>query len=265
MGTMVGDDGQGNQIGMAPGARWIGCRNMNSGVGTPATYAECFEWFVAPTDLNGQNPRPDLAPDVINNSWSCPASEGCNPDSLITVVEDVRAAGILVVVSAGNSGSGGCSSINTPAAIYDASFTVGATDSDDQIAIFSSRGPVTVDGSNRLKPDVSAPGVSVYSSYPTNSYTSMSGTSMAAPHVAGLAALLISAHPSSRDQVDQLEQIITSCLPLRPPRDLCSDVPGSPRSPNNVYGYGRVDAWLALQIAQPALFQYSYLPLIVHP
>ena len=77
MGTMVGDDGGANQIGMAPGARWIGCRNMDNGVGSPATYAECYQWFVAPTALDGSEPRPDLAPDVINNSWGCPPSEGC--------------------------------------------------------------------------------------------------------------------------------------------------------------------------------------------
>ncbi len=69
-----GVDTQGDQFGMAPGASWIGCRNMNQGFGTPATYSECYQWFIAPTDLNGQNPRPDLAPDVINNSWGCPAS-----------------------------------------------------------------------------------------------------------------------------------------------------------------------------------------------
>ena len=106
MGTMVGDDGAGNQIGMAPGARWIGCRNMNVGVGTPASYSECFEWFIAPTDLAGQNADPGMAPDVINNSWSCPPSEGCTDVNMLkTVVENTRAAGILVSVSAGNSGS----------------------------------------------------------------------------------------------------------------------------------------------------------------
>ena len=81
MGTMVGDDGAGNQIGVAPGAKWIGCRNMNEGDGTPATYSECFQWFIAPTDLNNQFPNPTLAPHVINNSWGCPPSEGCtDPD-----------------------------------------------------------------------------------------------------------------------------------------------------------------------------------------
>ena len=167
MGTMVGDDGGSNQIGMAPGAKWIGCRNMDQGNGTPDTYIECFQWFIAPTDLANQNPDPALAPDVINNSWSCPTSEGCNSGNFAVmqqVVENVRAAGIFVAVSAGNDGSA-CSTVNTPAAIYDAVFSVGATsDHSDAIAGFSSRGPVTVDGSNRMKPDISAPGSNIRSS-----------------------------------------------------------------------------------------------------
>ncbi len=91
MGSMVGDDDLGNQVGMAPGARWIGCRNMNVGVGTPETYTKCFQWFLAPTDLNDLNPRPDLAPDVINNSWSCPTSEGC--DANVTQINCGKCAG----------------------------------------------------------------------------------------------------------------------------------------------------------------------------
>ncbi len=103
MGTMVGDDLAGNQVGMAPGAKWIGCRCMDVGVGTPATYSECLQWMIAPTDTNDLNPDPLQAPDVINNSWSCPPSEGCtDPLVLQTVVDNVRAAGIVVVVSAGN-------------------------------------------------------------------------------------------------------------------------------------------------------------------
>ena len=57
MGTTAGDDGAGNQIGVAPGAKWIGCRNMDQGNGTPATYIECFQFFIAPTDLDRQQPR----------------------------------------------------------------------------------------------------------------------------------------------------------------------------------------------------------------
>ena len=124
-GLAVGDDGAGNQIGVAPGAKWIGCHNMDEGVGRPETYTECFQWFIAPTDLNGQNPDPTKRPHVMNNSWGCPTSELCAPDSLQQIVENTTAAGIFVEVSAGNSGSG-CCSVNDPPAIYDASYSTGA-------------------------------------------------------------------------------------------------------------------------------------------
>jgi serine protease AprX len=250
MGTMVGDDGGSNQIGMAPGARWIGCRNMDQGVGTPTTYSECYQWFIAPTDLNNQNPNPALAPDVINNSWGCPPSEGCtDPNVLLTVVENVRAAGILSAHSAGNSGSA-CSTISEPAAIYDASYTVGATDSSDNIAGFSSRGSVTVDGSNRLKPDISAPGVNIRSSVPGGGYEGgWNGTSMAGPHVAGLVALLISANPALAGQVDNLENAINMTAVPRTTAQTCGGVPGS-QIPNNTYGYGRIDSWEAYNAIQ---------------
>lgn len=252
MGTMVGDDGDQNQIGVAPGARWIGCRNMNSGVGSPATYSECYQWFLAPTDLNGENPRPDLAPDVINNSWSCPASEGCtDPNILLTIVDNVRAAGIMTVHSAGNTGPT-CSSINTPAAVYDSSFTVAATDNADNIASFSSRGPVTIDDSNRLKPDISAPGVSIRSSIVGGGYGISSGTSMAAPHVAGLAALVVSTSPNLRGQVDLIEDTIRhSAVPHTTGQD-CGSIPGS-EVPNHTYGWGIIDALSAVT----QLLEYS--------
>ncbi len=239
-GTMVGSFGS-SMIGMAPGAEWIGCRNMDQGNGTPATYSECFEFFLAPTDSNGLNPDPSRAPDVINNSWGCPASEGCtDPNVMRAVLENVRAAGTFVVASAGNSGSG-CSSVATPPAIYGGAFTVGATNVSDNIASFSSRGPVTVDGSNRLKPDISAPGVSVCSSFPGDTYGSISGTSMASPHVAGLVALLISAQPCLRGQVDVIEQyIIDTAAPLTSGQT-CGGTAGS-EVPNNTYGHGAIRA-----------------------
>jgi uncharacterized repeat protein (TIGR01451 family) len=250
LGTMVGEAmdtyGDLRKFGVAPGAEWIGCRNMDQGVGSPATYSECFQWFIAPTDLNGQNPRPDLAPDIINNSWHCPVSEGCtDPNVLLTVVNNVRAAGILTVQSAGNNGPS-CSTIYSPAGIYDASFTVGATYIDDRIADFSSRGSVTVDGSNRLKPDVTAPGVNIYSTAPGGSYRILSGTSMAAPHVAGMAALLISARPDLAGEVDQIEiQILQGAKPLTTSQ-ICGGVPGS-QVPNNTFGWGRIDALASLK------------------
>lgn len=247
MGTMVGDDGSGNQVGMAPGARWIGCRNMDRGLGSPATYAECYQWFLAPTDLNGGNPRPDLAPDVINNSWSCPPSEGCtDPNVLLNVVENVRAAGILTVHAASNVGPS-CSTVNSPAAIYEASYSIGATDSLDNIASFSSRGPVIIDGSYRMKPDVSAPGVGVRSSLPTSmgTYNYLSGTSMAAPHVAGLVALMLSAQPALQGQVDRIERLISLNAVPRTTTQNCGGIAGS-QAPNNTYGWGRIDAWWAV-------------------
>jgi serine protease AprX len=255
MGIMVGDDGGTNRIGMAPGARWIGCRNMDaSGIGSPETYIACYQWFVAPTRVDGvSDPDPDLAPDVINNSWSCPESEGCkDPLVLLDAVQNVRAAGILTVQSAGNSGDK-CSTITTPAAIYAESFTVGATDSADNLASFSSRGPVTVDGSNRLKPDISAPGVSINSCVTSGGYAAWNGTSMAAPHVAGLAALLISVDPSLRGQVEALETVIEQSA-----KQISSTECSSTGVPNNLFGWGRIQALEAYQLLT---LQRFFLPL----
>jgi subtilisin family serine protease len=241
MGTMVGDDGVGNQIGVAPGAKWIGCRNMNQDYGTPATYTECFQWFIAPTDLAGNNPTPALAPHVINNSWGCTVGEGCDAaasEALRLVVESVRAAGIVVVASAGNDGSA-CSTVASPAAIYQASFTVGSTNASDNLASSSSRGPVTVDGSNRLKPTISAPGVSVRSSTPGGSYALLSGTSMAGPHVAGAAALLMSAYPALIGKPDLLQTRLERSAVPRTAAVNCGGT--GTAAPNNEYGWGRLD------------------------
>jgi serine protease AprX len=252
MGSIVGDDGAGNQIGVAPGARWIGCRNMEQGWGTPASYAECFQFFLAPYPIGGEpftDGVPSLAPHVINNSWTCPLSEGCDWSTLQAIVEKVRAAGIVVVASAGNDGSA-CSTVAEPIALYDAAFSVGATDSGDNIAGFSSRGPVTADGSGRLKPDVSAPGVGVRSSLPGGGYGSKSGTSMAGPHVVGTVALLWSAQPALVGDVDMTEWIIAHTA--RPRVDTsCGGEAGG--HPNNVYGWGIVDALAAVRAISPGL------------
>jgi len=159
-------------------------------------------------------------------------------------VENTRAAGILVVVSAGNSGPS-CASVDAPPAIYDASFSVGATNDSDGVASFSSRGPVEIDGSMRLKPDVSAPGVGIRSSLRGGAYGNKSGTSMAGPHVAGLAALLISAHPELAGDVDALEAAITSsALPLTTSQGCGGDTGND--VPNHTFGYGRIDALAAV-------------------
>ena len=135
----------------------------------------------------------------------------------------------------------GCSTIDRPPAIYEASITVGATDSDDDIAQFSARGPVTADGSGRIKPDVSAPGIDVRSSVRGGDYEVWSGTSMAAPHVAGQIALLLDARPDLIGRVEEIESMVKlSALPRTSSQE-CGGIPGS-AIPNPVYGYGRIDA-----------------------
>lgn len=250
LGTGVGDDGATNHIGVAPRARWIACRNMEEGVGRPSSYVECFDFFLAPWDSHGLNPDPARAPHVISNSWSCPlgappAGEGCAPKSLRKAFNAARAAGIFVVASAGNEGPG-CSTVAEPPGIHAGVFSVGATDASDALASFSSRGPVTVDGSNRLKPDISAPGVSVRSSVRGSAYGVLSGTSMAAPHVAGAVALLWSARPDLRGQVGITEQaLLASANPAVTATGTCGGTT-SADVPNDLFGYGRLDVPAAL-------------------
>ena len=249
-GTAIGDDGMGNQIGMAPGAQWIGCRNMDEGTGTPARYIECMEFFLAPYPINctPNEGDPTKAPDITINSWGCPSSEGCSANTLQAAVEAQAAAGIQMVVAAGNSGSG-CSTVSDPPAIYDASYTVGALNTGtDIIATFSSRGPVTADGSNRTKPDIAAPGTNTRSA--SNScdscYTIASGTSMATPHISGAMALLWSALPSFRHQITSSRDALNTSAVF-----ISSTQCGIAGPPNNVYGWGRIDIAAAVGTPSP--------------
>src|SRR5205823_9718263 len=250
-GTAIGDDGMGNQIGMAPGAKWIGCRNMDVGDGTPARYIECMEFFLAPYPLNCTPAEgdPTKAPDVTINSWGCPVSEGCTVgNELQAAVEAQRAAGIQMVVAAGTSGPG-CSTVSDPPSFYDASYTAGALiTGTDTIAGFSSRGPVTRDGSGRIKPDITAPGTSTRSASNASdtAYTTASGTSMATPHIAGAMGLLWCAMPSLRHQITASRTALNNASFF-----INSTLCDAGGRPNNVYGWGRVDIAAAVGVPSP--------------
>ncbi|MBP9881958.1 MAG: S8 family serine peptidase [Chitinophagales bacterium] len=250
MGTMVGEDGD-LKIGVAPQAKWIGQRNMERGWGNLAGYLESFEWFIAPTDLNNENPDPSMAPHVINNSWYCSAEEGCDPSTfsiMEEVVNNVKAAGIVVVVSAGNSGPY-CNTIAFPPALFENSFTIGAVDFLFNAASFSSRGStVTPSGLTIIKPNVAAPGVDVLSCIPGGQYASFSGTSMAGPHTAGVVALMISANPALAGEVELIESILEQTARITYSNDGCgSELPSA--LPNNTFGFGIIDALAAVEKA----------------
>ncbi len=242
LGTAIG-----NLVGVAPDAQWIGCRNMRHGLGNPGSYVECMEFLFAPYPVGGDPFRdgdPLLAPHVINNSWGCPPEEGCiGPEPIHTAVEVMRAAGIMMVVSAGNDGPG-CSTVWLPAS-EDAVFSVGASTLGSLVVSYSSRGPAP-DG--LVKPDVVAPGVNIRSSIPGGEYANSEGTSMAGPHVAGLVALLWSANPALIGDIDRTEEIITSTAD-RPTGYAQADTCGLGGVPNNAYGYGIVDALAAVEAA----------------
>ena len=241
LGTILGKGG----IGVAPGAQWIGCVNLNRNLGNPALYLDCMQFHLAPFPQNG-NPLkdgdPTRAAHVLNNSWGCPTIEGCDPNALLPAVIALRHAGIFVVVSTGNDGPN-CSTVGQPLSLYADVFSVGAVNSKGNIAEFSSRGPVTSDKSNRVKPDISAPGVDVFSSMPKNTYAENSGTSMAGPHLVGVVALMWSAQPKLIGDIDRTTQIlIQTAKPYKGVVSNCGD-------PKNTAGYGIVDAYSAVKMA----------------
>lgn len=239
----------GNRVGVAPDAEWIGCVNLARNLGSPAYYLDCLEFMLAPFPQGGdpqRDGRPDLGAHVLNNSWGCPPVEGCDPNALLPAVNALRAAGVFVVTSAGNDGEGGCGSVADPIALYDQVYSVGAVDQEMHLAFFSSVGPVEVDGSGRVKPDITAPGVMVLSAYPGGTYSAASGTSMAGPHVAGVVALMWSANPTLIGDIELTEQLLNeTAVPYSGWLPECV----TPGRPNNGAGYGIVNAYDAVRRA----------------
>lgn len=244
MGTEVGSDGGANQIGVAPGARWIaafGCCPSNLAL------LEAQQFMLAPTDLAGNNPDPSRRPQVLNQSWGGPGGS----EIFEEVITALRASGIFPAFSAGNNGSSasdGCGRLGSPGDNPSA-FNVGSTDINDNIAGSSSRGPNPFTG--RIGPEVSAPGVSVRSSVPGSSYSVFSGTSMASPHVAGAVALLIAVESKLQGQIEQIEELLRKTAVARTSTQTCGGVPGS-LIPNNVYGWGRIDVKAAADMVYQA-------------
>lgn len=232
MGTMVGDDGAGNQIGVAPQATWIACKGCEGQFCSPFALLECGDFVLAPWDLNKANPDPSKRPHVVNNSWGglggIPWYQG--------VVQAWRAAGIFPAFSVGNLGPS-CGTAGSPGD-YPESFAAGATDMTDDIALFSARGPSAF---GVIKPDVVAPGVNVRSSIPTDGYASFSGTSMASPHVAGTVALLWATYPGLSRDVASTEQKLRPAGAVLNTDESCG-TDGTTSHPNNVFGWGLDDA-----------------------
>ncbi|WP_339251586.1 S8 family serine peptidase [Sporosarcina sp. FSL W8-0480] len=234
-GTMVGSEPDGsNQIGVAPGAKWIAAKVFDAaGSTSDAILLAAAQWILAPHDGNG-NVRVDLAPDVVNNSWG--GGRGLD-EWYRDVVINWRNAEIFPEFSAGNTtltNPGGPGSIAVPAN-YPESFATGASDINNKVASFSLRGPSPY---GEVKPDIIAPGVNIRSSVPGSGYEGgWNGTSMSGPAVAAVAALLRQANATIT--VDEMELILTStAVPLTDSQ--------YPTVPNNAYGHGLVDAYAAV-------------------
>ena len=224
MGIMVGGTASGTNIGVAPGARWIAAKIFNdAGDAYVSVIHSGFQWLLDPDG----NPSTDDAPDIVNNSWGIPVPNLCYQE-FYHDIQTLRAAGIAVVFSAGNDGPNASSSVSPANNL--GSFSAGATDSLDNMASFSSRGPSACDGS--IFPEIVAPGVDVVTSYLSFGgdpyYAYVSGTSFAAPHVAGAMALLLDAFPTFT--VSDVESVLTlSALDL------------GATGPDINFGYGLLD------------------------
>jgi subtilisin family serine protease len=236
MGTMVGDDGGSNQIGVAPKARWI---TANGCCGSEQGLVESGQWMLAPTKLSGAKPKPKKRPHVVNNSWGY-TSPGQQTlfDAIIAAWD---ASGIFGQWSNGNIGPS-CNTSGAPGS-RPQSYSAGAYDINNVIASFSSRGPGQA---GDVKPNISAPGVNVRSSIPTNGYGSISGTSMASPHVAGAIALLWSSSPAMN------RNVAATKLALDDSATDTAGACGGTTDDNNTYGEGRLNALELVEAAVAA-------------
>jgi len=246
LGTIVGGDGFGpfeDDIGVAPGATFVTAKVLNKwGSGTSTQILQGLQWIA--------NLKETVDIKVMSASWRSLATTDTSFWPAMVLFNSI---GILPVVGNGNEGPRP-SSAGTPSN-YPMTLAVGATDPEDNVASFSSRGPAPemdpwTDTSywlrpdwNFIKPDICAPGVYVKSSWPGGGYQSLQGTSMATPHVAGAVALLCQKNPALT--TDVLYNILVDT----------ADQPAQGGTyPNNDYGWGRMNVWEAL-LATPSTEQ----------
>jgi subtilisin family serine protease len=243
LGSAVGDGG----IGVAPDAQWVGCVNLDRNLGSPGRYLDCLQFMLAPFPRGGDpfaDGRPERAPHVLTNSWGCPPLEGCDAGALRPATAAFAAAGTFFVAAAGNTGPR-CGSIDDAPAPYADVLTVGAVDRERRITDFSSRGPAA---GGLAKPDVAAPGDAVLSALPGGGYGELGGTSMAAPHVAGVVALMWSANPGLVGDVAATRRLLRDTAAPVAPVSGANDCGDAAR----LAGAGIVDAFAAVRAASGA-------------
>ncbi|MEV5604393.1 S8 family serine peptidase [Streptomyces sp. NPDC052299] len=233
MGTMVAKNG----LGVAPNAKWIAAKGCTTELCYDDELLDAGQWILAPTDHNGQNPRPDLAPNIVNNSWG-----GDDGTFYTDILNAWNSAGIFEAFAAGNDGDGVTCSTTHPPGSQAESYGVGAYDSTGKIANFSGFGPSPIDGG--AKPNISAPGVQIPSTWPGNAYNTINGTSMATPHVAGAVALLWSAAPSLIGNIEETRNLLNEGA-----RDVDDTHCGGTAGMNYVWGNGKLDILASVEKA----------------
>ncbi|MDF1520301.1 MAG: S8 family serine peptidase [Brevefilum sp.] len=261
-GIMVGTDRFGNVLGVAPEAQWMACKAIDkNGSGLGWDFLECGQFMLAPWDQDGQNNNPNLRPHVVNNSWgNCSQSY---TDWFAGTIDAWLAAGIYPVFANGNASNcgyempPGLGTVGSPARAFNVT-AVGATGADDgQLANFSTWGPTddpdTLNGEPYplIKPQVVAPGVNIRSSVSSadNDYAYWGGTSMAAPHVSGLVALMWQAGDCLLGDYAQTENLIEkSAVPI--PYETGSGDEGPGNVPNHATGWGEIDVIAAVEEAE---------------
>jgi subtilisin family serine protease len=259
MGTMVGNDGGANRIGVAPDASWIACRGCSTSSCGSAELLACAEFIAAPWDLSGSYANPDLRPLAVNNSWgNCQQSYN---NWYQAVIDNWHAAGVYPIFANGNasncsySSPPGLNTVGNPARYGNVTGVGSSGTNNGQYANHSNWGPtdnpdtVNPNGFPNLKPQVVAPGVNIRSSVPTSDTAYQSGwtgTSMSAPHVAGMLALVWQAAPCFIGDYAATETLIEQTATPIPYDSSGSPPPGPDNVPNYATGWGEINALAAV-------------------